>query len=240
VLEQDNQTVPRIPLVLGSNIEVVLIPHTQQRFRQHSETPYGSGMRSHRLGRDCTSHDAQALSQGTSNFELKQMTLEALEWFRHLWLHQSARDKGKISLNVSTKDWVTFWSKAHESTASSPSGIHYGHYKTASVLVRLPKDNADYSPDIAAFDAFMLQLPLKHGFSPHRWRECTDAVLEKIPGQPKLEKLRIIMLFEADFNYMLKLVWGWRSVHRAEDEKLLGHSQHGSLPGHQCTDACLV
>jgi hypothetical protein len=34
------------------------------------------------------------------------------------------------------------------------------------------------------------------------------------------------MLFEADFNYMLKLVWVRRLVHRAEDEKLLGHSQH--------------
>jgi hypothetical protein len=85
----------------------------------------------------------------------------------------------------------------------------------------------------------MVQLPLKHGFSSSRWRECTDDVLEKIPGQPKLEKMRIIMLFEADFNYMLKLVWGWRLVHRAEDEKLLGHSQHASRPGRQCTDACL-
>jgi len=85
----------------------------------------------------------------------------------------------------------------------------------------------------------MVQLPLKHGLSPKRWRECTDAVLEKIPGQPRIEKLRIIMSFEADFNYMLKLVWGRRLVHRAEDEKLLGHSQHGSRPGRQCTDACL-
>ena len=47
------------------------------------------------------------------------------------------------------------------------------------------------------------------------------------------------MLFEADFNYMLKLVWVRRLVHRAEDEKLLGHSQHGSRPGRQCTNACL-
>jgi len=178
--------VPRIPLVLGSDIEAVLIPHTQQRFRQHSETPFGSGKRSQRLGRDCTSLDAQGLSQGTYDFELEQLTPEALEWFRHLRLHQSVRDKGEISLDVTTKDWVKFWSKARKSTASSPSGIHYGHYKTASVLARLPEDNAAYSPDIAAFHASMVQLPLKHGLSPCRWRECTDAVLEKIPGQPKL------------------------------------------------------
>jgi hypothetical protein len=46
---------------------------------------------------------------------------------------------------------------------------------------------------------------LKHGFSPCRWRECSDAVLGKIPGQSKLEKVRIIMLFEADINYMLAI-----------------------------------
>jgi hypothetical protein len=120
-------------------------------------------MRSQRLGRDCTSFDAQALSQGT--FELEQLTPEALEWFRHLRLHELVRDKGEISLDVSTKEWVKFWSKARESTASSPSGIHYSHYKTASVLARLPEDDSDYSHDITAFHASMGQLPLIHGFS---------------------------------------------------------------------------
>jgi hypothetical protein len=96
VLEQDDQTMPRIPLVLGSNIEAVLIPHTQQRFRQHSETPFGSGMRSQRLGRDCTSFDAQALSQGTYDFDLEQLTPEALEWFWHLRLHELVRDKREV------------------------------------------------------------------------------------------------------------------------------------------------
>jgi hypothetical protein len=65
------------------------------------------------------------------------------------------------------------------------------------VLARLPEDHQDFSPVVAAFYASIVQLPLQHGFSPKRWRECTDAVLEKIPGQPKIEKLRIIMLFEA-------------------------------------------
>ena len=166
VLAEDESVIPRIPLVLSSNIEAVLLPHTQKRFRQHAEISFGAGEQGHRLGQDCTSEDAQSLLNGTYAFELDSLTPEALEWFKQFRMHQSVRDKGKISLDVSAKEWVQFWAKARESTSSPPSGIHYGHYKTASVLARLPEDHQDFSPVVAAFHSSMVQLPLKHGFSP--------------------------------------------------------------------------
>ncbi len=54
-----------------------------------------------------------------------------------------------------------------------------------------------------------------------------------------LEKLRIIMLFAADFNFALKLVWGKRLVQHAEHYKVLGTENHGSRPGRQTTDALM-
>jgi hypothetical protein len=68
----------------------------------------------------------------------------------------------------------------------------------------------------------MCSLPLKHGFSPTQWSSCVDAILEKIPGQPHFENLRIIMLYKADFNFVLKLIWGKRLVRNAEYHKVLG------------------
>ena len=93
-----------------------------------------------------------------------------------------------------------------ESTASSPGAGHYGHYKTVSVCARLPEKHPQHSKTLAEIYAAMLSLPLKHGFSPKRWQYCVDAIIEKIPNKPRIEKLRIIMLYEADFNFLLKLV----------------------------------
>jgi hypothetical protein len=85
----------------------------------------------------------------------------------------------------------------------------------------------------------MTSLPLKYGFAPKCWCTCIDVVLEKIPGRPIIEKLRIIMLYEADFNSVLKLIWGKRLVRHAESNMALGSDNHGSRPGRRCTDTLL-
>ncbi len=55
-------------------------------------------------------------------------------------------------------------------------------------------------------------------------------MLEKDPGQPYLQRLRIIFPYEADFNLYLKLMWAKRLVHHAEDHHKLGEEQGGSRP----------
>ena len=56
-------------------------------------------------------------------------------------------------------------------------------------------------------------------------------MLEKDAGQPKINRLRIIHLFEADYNFILKLLWGSRLVRRAAQRGLLNNGQYGSVPG---------
>ena len=125
-----------------------------------------------------------------------------------------------------------------ESTASSP-GTHYGHYKTAAVAARLPEDHPDHTMILAEIYAAMASFPLQHGFALTRWQHCVDAILEKIPRKPLIEKLRIIMLYEAYFNFVLKLIWGRRLIQHAERYQSLGSSNHGSRSGHQTIDALL-
>jgi hypothetical protein len=92
--------------------------------------------------------------------------------------------------------------KMRESTASAPGG-HYGHYKTAATIARLPTTHPDHTTILAKIYAIMLSLPLFHGFAPDRWKYWVDAILEKNPGKPIIEKLRIIILYEEDFNTMV-------------------------------------
>ena len=229
---------PRIRLVTKESIEDALLPHTVRRFRQHKETPFGHGNRSTNLGQNCDSTDFDHILHGTYDHDLESLTEEAREWLRQLQQKDFVAAGSLISTHISTEDWIVGWKKMRESTASAPGG-HYGHYKTAAVAATLPDDHPDHTRVLAEVYATMMSLPLAHGFAPERWKFCVDAILEKIPGKPIIEKLRIIMLYEADFNFMLKLIWGRRLVRHAEKYKVLGHSNHGSRAGRQAIDALL-
>ena len=237
VLRQGEE-IPRIQLVVKEQIEEVLVPHTVQRFCQHKETPFGDGVRQASLGQDCMSLDAAALLSGTYDRELEALSAEATVWLKELKQKDFVHAGALISTTISRSDWICGWKKMRESTASAPGG-HYGHYKTAALVATLPEDHADYTLLLSEIYSIMLSLPLKHGFAPSRWQKCIDAILEKIPGQPRIEKLRIIMLYGADFNFMLKLIWGKRLVRHAELYRCLGTENFGSRSGHQAQDAQL-
>jgi hypothetical protein len=49
-----------------------------------------------------------------------------------------------------------------------------------------------------------MSIPLAEGFCPERWRQAIDIMLEKIPGVPRINKLRIIQLLEAYLNKFLR------------------------------------
>jgi ribonuclease HI/exonuclease III len=232
------EDIPRIPLVVREEIEEALVPHTEQRFRQHQETPFGGGVRQQELGIDCSSRDARALMNGTYDRELETLSEEARVWLRELRTKTFVTHGATINTTISTEDWIRGWKKMRESTSSAPGG-HYGHYKTAAVAATLPEDHADYWPVLAELYATMASMPLRHGFAPKRWQTCIDAILEKIPGQPRIEKLRIIMLYEADFNFVLKLIWGRRLVRHAELHNCLGEENQGSRSGRQAPDSLL-
>ena len=236
-VRREGEEVPRIPLVVREDIGEVLLPHTKQRFQQHQETPFGRGARQQRMGSDCTSDDTQRLLEGTYDWELESLTQEARDWLQQLKRTNYVNAGSVISTTVTADEWIAGWKKMTESTASG--GAHFGHYKTAAVAASLPKKHPDYLPELADIYSIMHSLPLKHGFSPKRWQHCVDAVLEKIPGRPIIEKLRIIMLFEADFNFMLKVVWGRRLIRHAESNQALGNENHGSRQGRQSQDASL-
>ena len=64
-------------------------------------------------------------------------------------------------------------------------------------------------------------------------------MIEKEKGNPKLHQLRIIQLFEADFNFCLKTVFEDRLMGFASKHCGLNESQYGSRSGHLCHSAIL-
>ena len=85
-----------------------------------------------------------------------------------------------------------------------------------------------------------LQITLNTDISLSRWHNAVYVMLENDPGVPNVIRLCIIHLFEADFNLLLKIMWGSRLVRRALALDLLHPCQHGSVPRHTTMDAIML
>ena len=96
----------------------------------------------------------------------------------------------EISLQISRDELRKGFKLWKESTATSPSGRHLGHYKS---LVG-DDDYADYL-------ITQIELPIQFGFASRRWANALQTMLPKDSGTPKVTRLRVIQLFEADFKF---------------------------------------
>jgi hypothetical protein len=99
---------------------------------------------------------------------------------------------------VTTEDFISCFGSVAEKTSSSPSGRHVGHYLACLDL----KD--ELSILLAEVHVAMMSISLAEGFFPKWWRQAIDIMLEKIPGVPRINKLRIIQLLEEDLNQVFR------------------------------------
>ena len=101
----------------------------------------------------------------------------------------------EISLKISREEIRQVFKLWKESTPTSPSGRHLGHYKS------LVGDD-----DFADYLIAQLELPVHFGFAPTRWAKALQTMLPKDKGTPKVTRLRVIQLFEADYNFLLHII----------------------------------
>eukprot|EP00957_Ditylum_brightwellii_P121420 9259742-Ditylum_brightwellii.AAC.1 len=116
-----------------------------------------------------------------------------------------------------------------ETTSSSPSGHHYRHYK--AIL--------DYD-DLCLVHIQMMSLPWLAGFTPLRWEQAIDCMLEKDPGNPRIKRLRLIVIVEGDMNATLKIIWKKRLVSTAGKTNFLSPVQFGNRKGRTALDALFM
>jgi hypothetical protein len=78
----------------------------------------------------------------------------------------------------------------------------------------------------------MMPIHLAEGFCPKRWRQAIDIMLENIPGVPRINKLRIIQLLEADLNQVLRSAFA-RNISKLAQETPGIISEHQYRRSHQ-------
>ena len=116
---------------------------------------------------------------------------------------------------VKRKDFREWWLTANENISSSKSGAHFGYYKAAA-----------HSDSLSALHTAKLNLALETGTPLERWGHGLTVLLEKEFGAIYLDKLWAICLFEADFNWLQKLIFSKRMVTDAR--------KNGLIPPEQC------
>ena len=134
----------------------------------------------------------------------------------------------KINAPVTVEEFCYYFRKKKESTESSPSGQHIGHYKAIIT-----------NDEVVELIVAMLNVGLSTGRSLRRWQQTISIMLEKDKGSPKIDWLRIIQLFEADYNFVLSLVLGHRLMNFSRKHCQFNDSQYRSLKGKQAQSAIL-
>jgi len=132
-----------------------------------------------------------------------------------------------------------------EKTSTSPSGVHLGHYKACFTPHIYPSKKTE----CATFDAKRQQILLAHvalinyaidhSYSYTRWQKIVTMMIEKEKGNVKLHRLRVIHIYEADYNLLLCIKWR-QVLHHASSHGTLNSSQYGGRPGHNAPDVVFV
>ena len=122
-------------------------------------------------------------------------------------------------------EYQSLFKKTRESTSCGPSGLHMSHWKVASL-----------DDELSTINAFFMWAAFSLGFVYDRWLISWHCMLLK-KKHPYYHKLRIIQLFEGDFNGMLKYLLGRRLMHHMVDTNQIDVTTYGSIPGRDAKEA---
>jgi len=192
------------------------------QFSQAKDTPLADTTLGRTIGKHGNSEAAEQILNGTFNTE--HQINEVIRFI------QKCKKDPRIQTfhqEVTLTMFKNAFSGLSEKKSSSNSGRHIGHYKAAL--------ECEIAMEI---HCRMMSIPFKHGITPDRWTKVTDVMLEKNPGVPRLHRLRVIQLIEADLNQCLLILFTRPMVHTSDRHSLI-HQSQWSTRNQNCTSAIL-
>ena len=140
-----------------------------------------------------------------------------------------------------------------ESTATSPSGLHLGHYKamiarhayshvtdTDTEELRLCKAELDFKQSaILEVHLALLNYAMECGYSYRRWHTVANTILFKDQDNIRIHRTRVIHIYEADYNLALGIKWRL-AMQSAEKASELHPGQFGSRQHRSAYDPVIL
>ena len=211
-------------------LEAAILERNQMHFNQCAGTPFTVGpLRKLRWAAD--SELAERILQGIKDF--RNITEDTL---LQKVLSECQAKAPEVSDEITTEDLKQLFQIWRETTTTSPSGRHLGIYK--AVFQTTNNNNSPYPFDqhITRF----LNIIIQNSIGPKRWRKVTNMMIHKLEGSFNINKLRVIHLFEADYNGLIGILFNRRVLYNAEKRGILNDNQWGARPHRQAEDALLL
>ena len=204
-----------------SMLEDMLIQWQILHYTQANNTPFSDQFWTKELEKDEVS---DKIINGTYT-PPDELPWEAKEILLHM--KRSSKIEKEICTDTSFDDFRKFYRLATESTSSSPSGRHYGHFKA---LLQTDEKYMSAIHDI-------LCIAVEHDIILHRWKPTISTLIEKIQGKPYIHKYRTIHIIESDIQFLSKQIYVLGMMKLADSLGLITDQQYGARNKRQCQSA---
>jgi len=214
-------------IVDPKEIERKLLEWQYFHYGQAQETPLASKEWHQNLNpNDLSDAEMEKIMQGQL-FQESDLPKESKSFLSHM-VKNAQPEMNEDQVKITTSVFRSFYRGARESTSSSPSGLHLGHWKASA-----------NDPDISLVLSGIIDLAVTNLHMLPRWLKVVSILMEKIKGSPYIHKFRTIHLLESDLNFVLRYIWGKKFMQHNEKNESLNDSQYGSRKGIQGQSATL-
>ena len=127
-----------------------------------------------------------------------------------------------------------------ERTTKSPSEHHLGHYKNLFTVIDKSleygerKELKEIQERIAGCYVAILNYAIRYNYSYKRWKQILNFMIYKEQGNVKIHQLRVIHIYEADYNFLIGALWR-EAIQHAQKLGKINQGQYGGCQGRDCT-----
>ena len=211
----------------------ILLQRNYKHLLQSNESMFTKGPLLDRVGWYGDDEGMESILRGMLKAEdmeehYPQYGKEGVEFMRALRYKTDDNEKIEtFTWKFGVEEYLKVFNKTKESTACGPSGLHMSHWKAACER-----------PTIARVHAFFMWAAFEEGFTYERWENSWHCMIKKLK-QPLLPKLRIVQLFEGDFNAGLKYLIGKKMMQHMNESELHDPETFGSRTGKTAPEALI-
>jgi hypothetical protein len=187
-----------------------------------------------------STHTSELLLEGSfSNDDLSSLEQDLLKYM------EAKTSLDSISDGIDRSEWEGKICAWNENTSTSPSGFHLGHSKVLLAPHDLPPDSAECltletnREHLITWQVQLLHLALINRYSYDRWKTIVNVMILKEENNFKIHRLRVIHLYEHDFNLILGVKWR-QLIHNGLQEHTINSSQFGGLPGRDAITPTMI
>ena len=222
-----------ITITEPSAIEYYLLLRNRLHFGQAHGTPFTVAPLAQNLDWAASTKAAETILQGTCP--------ESVQDHQSAALLKACTAKTTLDAGPPTLTMPEFMGKLRvwkETTTTSPSGRHLGRYKALIARGKYdPKTEEEQhetfcnkQKQIAHFILSIINACLRSQHVLERWKTIVNVMIFKDQGIFRIHRLRIIHIYEADFNLLLAVMWR-KALRAADDQDHLHPGQLGGRPG---------